>query len=304
MKFKKNLTKREERRLKWWKEKQEKDQEREENGEGKSSDDKPGKPSDASEKSTPKTKLTQSPKAKKPHDSKAKARDTSSSTKREKPSRQSKPEVKPKIPTVSAKGFRLSADVQKKLKLSELVQDSDSSSDEEPSTPSTSKSKEKAAETSSTKRKHESEESEAAKKKAKVAALVEQGILPEREIKPRKNRLYILFVGNFPYFATKEDIQTHFAECGGIKDVRIATDKETKKSKGYAFVEFDNKTSHLAAAALHHSEMLGRTINVEFTCPGKGKSKERSLALKRKNKRLSRFRRTANPTGPTTSRKH
>ena len=58
-------------------------------------------------------------------------------------------------------------------------------------------------------------------------------------IKPK--RRYILFVGHLPYEATAEDIADHFEKKGvQVKNLRLLTKKETGKSRGIAFVEFDS----------------------------------------------------------------
>ena len=54
-------------------------------------------------------------------------------------------------------------------------------------------------------------------------------------------RRYILFVGHLPYEATAEDIVDHFEKRGvQVKNLRLLTKKETGKSRGIAFVEFDS----------------------------------------------------------------
>jgi nucleolar protein 6 len=55
---------------------------------------------------------------------------------------------------------------------------------------------------------------------------------------------FIVFVGNLSYTTTKEDLEKHFASAGGLVSVRLLTDKETKKPKGFAFLEFQD-SSHL-----------------------------------------------------------
>lgn len=67
--------------------------------------------------------------------------------------------------------------------------------------------------------------------------------------KSDKNKRYIVFVGNLPYEATKQDLETLFKHLGTIRridhhlcvevvSVRMLSDKVTGKSKGTAFVEF------------------------------------------------------------------
>ena len=53
--------------------------------------------------------------------------------------------------------------------------------------------------------------------------------------KPPSKRV---FVGNLAFETTKEDLQEHFARCGEILDVHLATFEDTGKCKGYAWVEF------------------------------------------------------------------
>lgn len=60
---------------------------------------------------------------------------------------------------------------------------------------------------------------------------------------------FIVFVGNLSYTTTKEDIEKHFASAGGLVSVRLLTDKETKKPKGFAFLEFQD-SNHLNVSEL------------------------------------------------------
>ena len=58
-------------------------------------------------------------------------------------------------------------------------------------------------------------------------------------IKPKKR--YILFVGHLSYEATAEDVVDHFEKRGvRVNNLRLLTKKETGKSRGIAFVEFDS----------------------------------------------------------------
>lgn len=50
---------------------------------------------------------------------------------------------------------------------------------------------------------------------------------------------YVLFVGNIPYTASREDVVGHFEGRGvPVTDVRLATSKDTGQSRGFCFVEF------------------------------------------------------------------
>ena len=69
--------------------------------------------------------------------------------------------------------------------------------------------------------------------------------------------------------------------------VRIRTDKATKKPRGFASVEFDNRIDLEAALCLHHSKFMGRKINVELTPGGGGGGADRRAKIKERNDRLN-----------------
>ncbi|KAL1760963.1 hypothetical protein FB107DRAFT_269668 [Schizophyllum commune] len=116
----------------------------------------------------------------------------------------------------------------------------------------------------------------------------EESARPEKKVKQR----LILFVGNLKFSTSKEAIQRHFSACEPPPEIRLLTPKTTKpgaaptKSKGCAFLEFQNKTALQQALKLHQSELEGRLINVELTAGGGGKSEARLNKLKQRNKEM------------------
>ena len=66
------------------------------------------------------------------------------------------------------------------------------------------------------------------KPKEDVAAVVQPGKPPSKRI----------FVGNLGFDTSRETLQDHFACCGEILDVHVATFEDTGKCKGYAWIEF------------------------------------------------------------------
>ena len=86
-----------------------------------------------------------------------------------------------------------------------------------------------------------------------------------------------LFIGGVSFDATEEDLRQAFSEYGELKDVHLALDSQTKKSRGFAFVTFSNKKEALVAIKeLHKSDFMGRRISVEESSSGgRGKSKRR-----------------------------
>ncbi|WWC70813.1 uncharacterized protein I206_104765 [Kwoniella pini CBS 10737] len=110
----------------------------------------------------------------------------------------------------------------------------------------------------------------------------------KKDIKQR----FILFVGNLSFKTTKEEVQEHFKEAlGQLPSVRLLTTKATPenpktKSRGIAFLELPNSTLMQAALKLHHSNLKGRTINVELTAGGGGKSEDRKRKINERNERV------------------
>lgn len=81
-----------------------------------------------------------------------------------------------------------------------------------------------------------------------------------------------LFISNLPFSATKEQIENLFLEKGfKVKDARLVTHK-SGKSKGLAYVEFDDsQMASQAVVKLDGTEMDGHTIKVAVSNPPKRK---------------------------------
>lgn len=79
---------------------------------------------------------------------------------------------------------------------------------------------------------------------------------------PVNNRVY---VGNLSWQATEEDIEASFAVCGTVTEVKVIRDRDTNKSRGFAFVTFaDDSTAQKAITDLDGTEMGGRTVKVSI----------------------------------------
>ncbi|KAK9378949.1 uncharacterized protein V2V93DRAFT_374599 [Kockiozyma suomiensis] len=105
---------------------------------------------------------------------------------------------------------------------------------------------------------------------------------------------FILFLGNLPYSATITSLSEHL-KASNPDLIRLPTDKQTKKVKGFAFAEFvgeDASKRMKICLRLHHTEFEGRKINVELTAGGGGnKSENRLQKLRMKNEKLEEERR-------------
>lgn len=79
-----------------------------------------------------------------------------------------------------------------------------------------------------------------------------------------------LFVGSLPWSASDEDLQNAFAAHGNVLSAKVVTDKETRRSRGFGFVEFETESeANAAIQALNGSELKGRNIIVSEAKPKK-----------------------------------
>lgn len=77
-----------------------------------------------------------------------------------------------------------------------------------------------------------------------------------------------LFVGNISYRMTEDELRDTFAEFGNVSDVHIVTDRETGRSRGFAFVEMpDDGEADKAIEALNGQDMGGRSLTVNIARP-------------------------------------
>jgi len=72
-----------------------------------------------------------------------------------------------------------------------------------------------------------------------------------------------IYVGNLSYRLQENDLQEIFAEYGEVTSVKIITDKFTRRSKGFGFVEMtDDNAAQKAISELDGAEVEGRNIRV------------------------------------------
>ena len=72
-----------------------------------------------------------------------------------------------------------------------------------------------------------------------------------------------LYVGNIPFTMTESELRELFQKHGTLESVNVITDRETGRSRGFAFVEFAEESSAQAAQeALDGTEMAGRSLRV------------------------------------------
>jgi len=77
-----------------------------------------------------------------------------------------------------------------------------------------------------------------------------------------------IFVGNLDFNVRDEEIRNLFENYGVVERVSVMTDRETGRSRGFAFVEMTNENeAERAISALNGSNMSGRALNVNEARP-------------------------------------
>ena len=71
-----------------------------------------------------------------------------------------------------------------------------------------------------------------------------------------------VYIGNVDYSTTGEELGSHFQDCGAVVRVTINYDKHSGAPKGYAYIEFAEKTGAINAVALDESLFKGRQLKV------------------------------------------
>ena len=77
-----------------------------------------------------------------------------------------------------------------------------------------------------------------------------------------------IYVGNLPFSATEEEVNDLFAEHGSVDRVKLITDRDTGRPRGFGFVEMaDDNEGRAAIDALNGFEMDGRKLTVNEARP-------------------------------------
>jgi RNA recognition motif-containing protein len=75
-----------------------------------------------------------------------------------------------------------------------------------------------------------------------------------------------LYVGNLSFETTESDLKELFGQAGSVETVRIITDRDTGRSKGFGFVEMQDG-GEKAIAEMNGKEFKGRALTVNEARP-------------------------------------
>ena len=82
-----------------------------------------------------------------------------------------------------------------------------------------------------------------------------------------------LYVGNLPYSTTEDDLRTLFAQAGKVEAVTLIKDRDTGRSKGFAFVEMGAQAEAEKAISMFNGyEMENRQLKVNMARPREERS--------------------------------
>lgn len=77
-----------------------------------------------------------------------------------------------------------------------------------------------------------------------------------------------IYVGNLPYDASDSDLQQLFEKFGTVSSARVVSDRETGRSKGFGFVEMNDRAeAEKAIEGTNGTEMNGRALRVNESQP-------------------------------------
>ncbi len=85
-----------------------------------------------------------------------------------------------------------------------------------------------------------------------------------------------IFISNLSYNTVEQELQALFENYGEVDSVKIVTDRETGRSRGFGFVEMPNSEEALKAIeGLHQTDYKARVLNVVEAKPKEAGSRDR-----------------------------
>ena len=77
-----------------------------------------------------------------------------------------------------------------------------------------------------------------------------------------------IYVGNLSFGSSEDDLRSEFEAYGEVMSVKIITDRETGRSRGFAFVEMaEDSAGQTAIDALNGKDIDGRAVSVNPARP-------------------------------------
>lgn len=71
-----------------------------------------------------------------------------------------------------------------------------------------------------------------------------------------------IYVGNLPFDATEDQVRELFEQHGKVQSVKLVSDRETGRPRGFGFVEMEGADADSAIAALNGQQFGGRSLRI------------------------------------------
>ena len=76
-----------------------------------------------------------------------------------------------------------------------------------------------------------------------------------------------MYVSNLGFQVTEDELRSMFGKFGEVTSAKVITDRETGRSRGFAFVEMADKAAETAMKELDGTQVDGRSISVTKARP-------------------------------------
>ena len=76
-----------------------------------------------------------------------------------------------------------------------------------------------------------------------------------------------LYVGNLSFQTTEDELSNLFEQAGQVESVRIITDRDTGRSRGFGFVEMGDEDAEKAINQYNGTDLDGRALTVNEARP-------------------------------------
>jgi cold-inducible RNA-binding protein len=85
-----------------------------------------------------------------------------------------------------------------------------------------------------------------------------------------------IYVGNMPFSMGEDKLMDMFSQFGRVESVRVITDRQTNRPRGFAFVEMDEtESARKAISSLSGQEVEGRKLEINEARPRENRGDKR-----------------------------
>ncbi len=71
-----------------------------------------------------------------------------------------------------------------------------------------------------------------------------------------------IYVGNLPFTASEDELRNLFEQYGPVNSVKLITDRDTGRPRGFGFVEMDQDAASTAIESLNGKDLGGRSLRI------------------------------------------